>query len=918
MTLLDADQIRQAWSILIEPGALTEIRVIDGVDRPNGRPGIHFGYFLEPESAITALSRLHSWAGVYIIPSPVDPILSSRGLGRLQWGKRGGTTTDADILHRRWLLIDVDAKRRGSNGQEIKDIPSTDAEHAATAAAAADITGWLAGFGWPEPVVGSSGNGTHIVYRCELPAKSDIPQRILQALAKRFDSDAVSVDQAVFNAARIWRLAGTRACKGGASTDDRPWRMARILSAPETCLPVSEAALQAVLDSDPPASAPAASTAPRPSTPSVATPASGPAPAPGADFDPLAIVAAAGLQVSHTKQLSEGGTSHILQTCPCDRGLCDGTSSVTIAASGAVGLTCMHATCEYSRGARTPGESWRAFRALHDTSIGQRADRDDTIARARALADGWAQPAASVLGLVDHASGQQPELAPQTTPASRTDAKGRVLVDTGADWQDQRDAVFSALASDDRIWLTSDSLAIVGHQRRMITLSPRDGSLDSAIVDRCACVAWRIDTKTNAWVPKPASLNPRVVSMVAAHAREPSGRQRLREVVSITSSPVYSPDGELFASDGWSPKTRTLITGCIPTELPASLSAAHSLDVLRSIYADYPFASPADLDNIIAALLVPLVRPMIAGPVPFFAVQGNQQGVGKSKIPKTILSMHGLPHETTTWHQDRKDFADGLLVKLKRATPVVVYDNIKHYLDSPEFENLITTGVYADRLKGVSEDGQYEVRTLFCLTGNGMTMSRDMARRGMFCTIRDTTGEPGARRVTHEDLEGHVAQYRSAYLSHLLQMVQDWLAAGRPLASYMDTTFTEFCRVVGGIIEHAGGLFWANAREARDDSRDDSEWGILLAEMHRRGTPMLPAEIVAICDQMSILGDVIGGGGPASQASKLGKALRKHSGAVLYGYRLDTQRDTRTQQVRYLATSVESGAVSRSLYDAMH
>lgn len=910
--LLDADQIRQAWSILIEPGALTEIRVIDGVDRPQGRPGIHFGYFSDPEAVITALSRLHSWAGVYIIPSPVDPILASRGNGRLQWGKRGGTTTDADILRRRWILIDVDAKRRGSNGQEIKDIPSTDAEHAATAATAADITGWLATLGWPEPVVCSSGNGTHVVYRCELPTKTDLPQKLLQALARRFDSDAVSVDQAVFNPARIWRLPGTRACKGGVSTDDRPWRMARVLSAPETCLPVSEAALQAVMDSEP-APAPASSTAPP--APAYA----GQAPTPGADFDPIALLAAAGLTVSHTKQLSEGGTSHILQTCPCDRGLCDGTSSLTIAASGAVGLTCMHASCEYSRGARTPGESWRAFRALHDTSLGQRADREDTVARARALADSWPQtpPAVDVTGLVDHAPGTQPELPAAPTPASRTDAKGRVMVDTGADWQDQRDAVFGALASDDRIWLTNDALAVVGHQRRMIPLSARDGSLDSAIVDRCACVAWRVDTKTNAWVPKPASLNPRIVSMVAAHARDPAGRQRLREVVSITSSPVYSPDGELFAADGWSPKTRTLIVGCIPTELPASMSAAHSLDVLRSIYADYPFASSADLDNIIAALLVPLVRPMISGPIPFFAVQGNQQGVGKSKIPKTILSMHGLPHETTTWHQDRKDFADGLLVKLKRAIPVVVYDNIKHYLDSPEFENLLTTGVYADRLKGVSEDGQYEVRTLFCLTGNGMTMSRDMARRGMFCTIRDTSGEPGARQVTHEDLEGHVAQYRSAYLSHLLQMVQDWLAADRPRASYTDTTFTEFCHVVGGIIEHAGGQFWANAREARDDSRDDSEWGILLAEMNRRNTPLLPAEIVAICDQMSILGDVIGGGSPASQASKLGKALRKHTGAVLYGYRMDTQRDTRTQQVRYLAVSVEV-AQPRSLYDAMH
>lgn len=912
MPLIDADQIRQAWHVLIEPGALTEIRVIDGVDRPNGKPGIFYGYFSDPDTAISALGRLHGWAGVYLVPSPIDPVLASRGSGSLRWGKRGGTTSDADILYRRWILIDVDAKRRGRNGQEVKDIPSTDTEQAATAATADSIVAWLATFGWPEPIVGNSGNGTHIEYRCELPTASDLPQRTLQALAKRFDTPEVSIDLAVFNPARIWRLPGTRACKGGGSTVDRPWRMARILSAPLDPQPVSESAILAMLD--------AATPAPEPATPAThAPPAPASTPTANPDFDPLQIAARAGLSIASSKTLSDGGTLHVLSECPCDRKLCDGTSSITVAASGAVGLTCMHASCEYSRGARSPGQSWQAFRALHDTSMGQRESRDDVVARARAMADGWpAAPApatGSIADLVDGSRPEQPQIhAP--SPTQRTDADGRVLVDVNLDWQAQRNLVFSALASDGAVWLSNDALSIVGHGRQMMPLSARDGSLDSAIVDRCAVIQWQIDKKTNAWVPKPASLSPRIVSMVAARAREPVGRSQLREVISITSSPVYSPDGELFASDGWSEKTKTLIVDCVPTELPASISAAHSLDVLRDVYADYPFASEADKDNIIAAMLVPLVRPMIDGPIPFFAVQGNQQGVGKSKIPKTIQAVHGLPFETSTMHEDRKDFADGLLSKLKKARPVVVYDNIKHRVDSEEFENLITTGVYTDRIKGVTEDGEYTVRTLFVLTGNGMTMSRDTARRGMFTHIRDTTGDPNARQVRHQDLENWVARHRSELLSHLLQMVQDWLSAGRPAAQYIDTTFTSFCQVVGGIMDHAGGLFWQNAKEARDDSRDDSDWGVLLAEMARMGTPLLPKEVVDICDKMAILGDIMGSGGPASMAAKVGKALRKNRNVVLYGYRLIDKVDGRTQQTRY--TAVEAEEAPRTLYDAMH
>ncbi len=923
MPLIDADQIRQAWQILIEPGALTEIRVIDGVDRPNGKPGIFYGYFSDPDTAISALGRLHGWAGVYIVPSPIDPVLASRGSGSLRWGKRGGTTSDADILYRRWILIDVDAKRRGRNGQEVKDIPSTDVEQAATAATAADIVQWLATFGWPEPVVGNSGNGTHIEYRCELPTASDLPQRVLQALAKRYDTSEVSVDPAVFNPARIWRLPGTRACKGGGSTTDRPWRMARILSAPLDPALVSETAILAMLDAATPCSARAAEGQPD-STPTVrAQPSSHasssmPAPTPYVDFDPIQIVKQAGLSIESTKTLSDGGTLHVLSECPCDRKLCDGTSSVTIAASGAVGLTCMHASCEYSRGARSPGQSWTAFRALHDTSIGQRESRDDVIARARSLADAWPAPAAAASSIADLVDSSRPAQPPidVPTPSQHTDASGRVLVDSGLDWQTQRDLVFGALAADKRIWLFDGSLAVIGHDRQMLQLSPRDGSLDSAIVDRCAVVTWRIDAKTNAWVPKPSSLSPRVVSMVDTKCRDPIGRTELREVISITSSPLYSPDGELFASDGWSEKTKTLILDCVPVELPASMSAAHSLEVLREVYADYPFVSQADLDNIIAAMLVPLVRPMIAGPVPFFAVHGNQPGVGKSKIIKTIQAMHGLDYETTTLDTDEKDLADATLVKLGRGLPMVAYDNIKHHINSEVLENIVTSEDFSGRLKNYSKDGKYKVRVMFTFTGNGMTMSRDFARRGLHCTIRDTSGEPTSRVVREKNLEAWVARHRSELLSHLLQMVQDWLAAGRPAASYTDTTFPAFCDVVGGIVEHAGGLFWANAKEARDDSRDDSDWGVLLAEMARIGTPLLPKEIVDICERMAILGDVMGGGGPASMAAKVGKALRKNRNVVLYGYQLETKIDGRTQQTRYSA--VEATNTPRTLYDAMH
>ena len=86
--------------------------------------------------------------------------------------------------------------------------------------------------GWPDPIVGDSGNGGHLLYRVELPVHDDgLIRRCFQALALRFDDDTVKIDQSVFNPARIWKLYGTVSRKGD-NLHERPHRLARILEEP--------------------------------------------------------------------------------------------------------------------------------------------------------------------------------------------------------------------------------------------------------------------------------------------------------------------------------------------------------------------------------------------------------------------------------------------------------------------------------------------------------------------------------------------------------------------------------------------------------------------------------------------------------------------------------------------------------------
>ena len=132
-------------------------------------------------------------------------------------------------MGRRWLLIDVDPCRPAK-------VSATDDELNAAWDSAEAIDGYLVDeLGWPEPVLATSGNGGHSLYRIDMPnddETAELVKRCLQALDLRFSTDTVNVDTTVYNASRIVKLYGTFARKGQ-DTPDRPHRLAKISQTPD-------------------------------------------------------------------------------------------------------------------------------------------------------------------------------------------------------------------------------------------------------------------------------------------------------------------------------------------------------------------------------------------------------------------------------------------------------------------------------------------------------------------------------------------------------------------------------------------------------------------------------------------------------------------------------------------------------------
>lgn len=227
LALYDADQIRQAVALFGEPGQLMELRVVPLAE---GGPVLHGYYDNATKLFQDAAAHSGKAGGVYIVMSRIHPAVSDRAdvkLNKLVTGS--GAATDEVITRRRHILIDVDPVT------PVKKVSATDAERKAALQRAKEIRDYLVDLGWPAPVAIASGNGGQLVFACDWeanPTNANRATRLLQALHFRFSDDVAAVDTKVGNHARIWKLPGTMACKGKNSTE-RPWRLAKILKAPD-------------------------------------------------------------------------------------------------------------------------------------------------------------------------------------------------------------------------------------------------------------------------------------------------------------------------------------------------------------------------------------------------------------------------------------------------------------------------------------------------------------------------------------------------------------------------------------------------------------------------------------------------------------------------------------------------------------
>lgn len=324
-TKIDILRVKDALSVLKPNNQLFEVRILKG-------KAIISGYFTDVDVLEKAFKTVDlRGANIFYTLNEIDPDCYARNQ-KDKFLQEKTTTSDSDIVSFQWLLVDLDPVRKTG-------ISSTNTELIKAYDKAQRVVEYLRDKGFPAPVMACSGNGMHLLYRVALANNNDnvkLLEKCLKALDLLFSDEYVEIDKKVFNPARISKLYGTIAQKGS-STTDRPHRMSRIISRPDTTMVTEKALLQALANEYPEEAEPTKHKA--------------------ESFDIDGWLEQYGIRVDKVRHWKDT-TTYVLQECPFDGSHKSPDSAIIKMPNGAICFKCLHNSCS--------GHDWHELRLKYE------------------------------------------------------------------------------------------------------------------------------------------------------------------------------------------------------------------------------------------------------------------------------------------------------------------------------------------------------------------------------------------------------------------------------------------------------------------------------------------------------------------------------------------------------------------------
>jgi hypothetical protein len=195
--------------------------------------------------------------------------------------------------------------------------------------------------------------------------------------------------------------------------------------------------------------------------------------------------------------------------------------------------------------------------------------------------------------------------------------------------------------------------------------------------------------------------------------------------------------------------TNVINTRALP-DRPTLSDAKDARDRIYGLVSQFPFEDGNSFAAWLANLLTAIQRPLIRGPVPGFAYNGNKAGCGKGLLIDIIGNIvWGCDVSTRTYPMDPNEADKVKLALALAAVPMVHFDNLPEggFYGGSTIDSALTSTITSGRILGLSRDsGNVPIRPVWTLSGNNVSPTGDADRRWLPVDLVTNEENPHERR----------------------------------------------------------------------------------------------------------------------------------------------------------------------------
>lgn len=312
------------------------------------------------------------------------------------------------------------------------------------------------------------------------------------------------------------------------------------------------------------------------------------------------------------------------------------------------------------------------------------------------------------------------------------------------------------------------------------------------------------------WIFNKKSMNSECSSIVIASDILTDALPQIERIFDVPIPIMY--EGKLtFPKIGYDKRFNSWLPHNAPVINP-NMAIEEAKKIIEDIFKEFCFKDKQDYINSIAALLTPFIKgllPKFNTRTPITAYMSNQPRGGKDYNAGIVgITFEGSAIEDSPLSTGKSggDSNDELRKKITAAFLMgrkkMHFANCKGHLDNATFENVATSAVWTDRLLGLNKTGTFDNELVLSFSGNtDMTLSDDLGKRCIFVNLFYADEDANSRKFNNPNLHEWVSENRSVILSALFSLVKNWIDKGSNPGKVPFTSYPDWSRVVGGIME---------------------------------------------------------------------------------------------------------------------